>query len=316
MASYRWWGHPSQNKEEDESGTYAVHTLNDEETIAKLAAGVRRFNLPDEHNYIKIFKRLALTKGPYQTQSLQSLAGIYENRRLYVKAANYWQWVSDLPNQSKHTYKQAREKLSQIKDNWGQFEPVMTQPHGKGATVEFRFRNAKQVDFAAFRINIPELLNDVKAYIKRRPNKLKWQKINVDNIGRRLVENNEKKYIGKKAADWSMPLSPRKGHWDRRVTVQTPLKKAGAYLLVATLPGGHLPRSALHRQRPSRRNAPFFRHTRKRANLRRLSRGHVSRPDAWAHVLRKPNGRGPGAGSLVDLPRRRRARQPPPCPGR
>jgi uncharacterized protein YfaS (alpha-2-macroglobulin family) len=242
MASYRWLGHQSQNEEEDESGTYAIHTLNDEETIAKLAAGVRRFNLPDEHNYIKIFKTLALTKGPYQTQSLQALAGIYENRRLYVKAANYWQRVSDLPNQSKHTYKQAREKLSQIKDNWGKFEPVMTQPHGKGATVEFRFRNAKQVDFAAFRINIPELLNDIKAYIKRRPNKLKRQKINVDNIGWRLVENNEKKYIERKAADWSMALSPRKGHWDRRVTVQTPLKKAGAYLLVATLPGGHTSR--------------------------------------------------------------------------
>jgi hypothetical protein len=69
-----------------------------------------------------------------------------------------------------------------------------------------------------------------------------WQKININNIGWRLVENNEKKYLGKKAAGWSMKLTPREGHWDRRVTVETPLKKAGAYLLKATLAGGHTSR--------------------------------------------------------------------------
>ncbi|MDO9264347.1 MAG: MG2 domain-containing protein, partial [Desulfosalsimonadaceae bacterium] len=245
MASYGWWGRADDT--EEASGTYAVHTLADDESIAKLATGIRRFHLPDEFNYIKIYKTLAVNQGGYRENALQTLADIYTNRRMYQKAAAYWQQILELPNLSKDSYKGAKEKLAQIVDNWGQFEPVMTQPHqknkkGKGATVEFRFRNAKNVDFEAYEIKVPQLLADVKAYIKRRPNEMDWQKINVDNIGWRLVENNEQKYLGKKAAGWSMALTPRENHWDRRVTVETPLKKAGAYLLKATLAGGHTSR--------------------------------------------------------------------------
>ncbi len=43
----------------DESGTYALHTLDENETIAKLASGIKRFKLPDEFNFIKIFQQVA-----------------------------------------------------------------------------------------------------------------------------------------------------------------------------------------------------------------------------------------------------------------
>jgi len=245
MARYGWWGRADDT--EEASGTYAVHTLADDESIARLATGVKRFHLPDEFNYIKIYKTFAENPNGYQVNALQTLADIYTNRRMYEKAAACWQQVLEIPNLSKDTYKTAKEKRAQILDNWGQFEPVMTQPYqknkkGKGATVEFRFRNAKNVDFEAYEIKVPQLLADVKAYIKSRPNEMDWQKINLDNIGWRLVENNEKKYIGEKAAGWSMALTPRENHWDRRVTVETPLKKAGAYLLKATLAGGQTSR--------------------------------------------------------------------------
>ena len=32
---------------QDESGTYALHTLKENETIAKLASGIKRFTLPE-----------------------------------------------------------------------------------------------------------------------------------------------------------------------------------------------------------------------------------------------------------------------------
>lgn len=240
MAGYDGWDRFADP--EDVSGTYAVHTLADDESIAKLATGIRRFHLPDECNYIKLYKMLAQSNGGYQENALQTLADIYTNRRLYEEAARYWQQVLNLPDRSKDTDHSARRRLAQIVDNWGRFEPVMTQPYGKGATVEFRFRNAESVDFEAYEIKVPLLLDDVKAYIKRRPNKMDWQKIDLNTIGWRLVENNEKKYLGKQAAGWSMRLTPREGHWDRRVTVETPLKQAGAYLLKATLAGGNTSR--------------------------------------------------------------------------
>ncbi len=240
MAGYNGWGRFTDA--EDVRGTYAVHTLTDDESIAKLATGVRRFHLPDEFNYIKHYKMLAQSEGGYQENALQALAEIYTNRRLYAEAAKYWQKILDLPGRSQNTYQTAKLRRAQIVDNWGQFEPVMTHSQGKGATVEFRFRNAERVEFVAYEIKVPQLLEDIKAYIKSRPSDMDWQKIDPNNIGWRLVENNEKKYLGKKAAGWTMPLTPREGHWDRRVTVATPLKKAGAYLLQATLAGGHTSR--------------------------------------------------------------------------
>src|SRR5262249_55972623 len=35
----------------DTSGTYALHTLSETETIARLATGIKRFELPDEFNW-------------------------------------------------------------------------------------------------------------------------------------------------------------------------------------------------------------------------------------------------------------------------
>ena len=46
-ASAAW--RPTTRKE-DESGTYALHTLGENETIARLATGIKRFKLPDEFN--------------------------------------------------------------------------------------------------------------------------------------------------------------------------------------------------------------------------------------------------------------------------
>src|SRR5690606_32116012 len=48
-----------EQEEGDESGPYAVGTLADTETIARLATGIKRFTLPDEFNFIRIYQRLA-----------------------------------------------------------------------------------------------------------------------------------------------------------------------------------------------------------------------------------------------------------------
>src|SRR5262249_1390413 len=41
---------------------------------------------------------------------------------------------------------------------------------------------------------------------------------------------------------WDLGLEPMPGHLDKRVTVTTPLQKAGAYLLTATMEGGNVSR--------------------------------------------------------------------------
>ena len=234
----RYFRVSEEEQESDESGTYALHTLREDETIARLAAGIRRFPLPDEFNFIRVYQKIADNpQGGYREQALNTLAEIFENRRQYDKAASYWKRSIKEHGPGHNNWKQ--KKVDQILGNWGQFEPVMTHPAGEEATVEFRFRNGRKVSFEAHEVRVKQLLNDVKSYLKSNPRSLDWKKMNIGNIGYRLVEQNEQKYIGRKVAAWTMNLKPRKMHFDKRITVQTPLEKAGAYLLTARMADGN-----------------------------------------------------------------------------
>ena len=115
-------------------------------------------------------------------------------------------------------------------------------PPAAGATVDFRFRNGKQVHFEAHEILFTKLLEDVKAHISFGPKQLEWQNIEINDIGSRLVAMNQQQYIGRSVARWDLDLQPLPGHFDKRITVTTPLQKAGAYLLTAKLEGGNVSR--------------------------------------------------------------------------
>ncbi|MCX7049435.1 MAG: MG2 domain-containing protein [Candidatus Sumerlaeota bacterium] len=248
MASYSYfWGRQTDDTSKDESGTYALHTLKDSETIARLAAGIKRFKLPDEFNFISIFTDIAKTdKNYYGRESLKRLAENYENRRQYPRAAEYWkELMTRIGNSDKNEYKQAENRFKQITNAWGEFEMIQTQPAGEAAALDYRFRNGKKVEFEAFEIKVNALLVDVKNFIRTKPRMLDWQKINIQDIGQRLVYNNEDKYIGAKVDSWSLPVEPRLNHFDKRVTVKTPLKKAGAYLVVAKMEDGNVSRIIL-----------------------------------------------------------------------
>jgi len=245
MARYGWrFGRvETDDTKDDTSGTYALHSLAEKETIARLATGVKRFELPDEFNFVKIYHQIAdepRRRDSYGQRALVQLAQIFENRRQYPRVAGYWQrLIAEYPTADPRARRNWQDRLDQIVGNWGRFEPVMTQPAGRGATVEYRFRNGRQVELTAHEINVPKLLDDVKAYLKSHPTQLDRQKLDVSTIGYRLVERNQKEYLGRRVAQWRMDLDPRDGHFDKRVTVTTPLQKAGAYLLTAKMNDGN-----------------------------------------------------------------------------
>ena len=86
--------------------------------------------------------------------ALENLARIFENRRQYPKAADYWRRLIQ-ENPGSRQVKDWKQQLAQIEANWGRFEPVMSQPAGQGATVEYRFRNGTAVELEAYEIKSP-----------------------------------------------------------------------------------------------------------------------------------------------------------------
>ncbi|MBI2808212.1 MAG: alpha-2-macroglobulin [Planctomycetes bacterium] len=243
MAYYGWrFGNIDDTDGDKKSGTFALHTLKDKETIARLATGLKRFTIPDEYNWIKIYQRIAdraLTS--WGERALGNLGQEFEDRRQYPRAATIWKRAIKDYGAGPNQWRQKRH--DQIVNNWGRFENVQTQPAGTEPHLDFRFRNGNQVAFEAHSVDVPKLLNDVKAYLRANPgNRIDWNQVNVSNIGYRLVEKQQVQYLTGKVAAWNVNLKPRPKHVDDRITVKAPLKKPGAYLVTAQMANGNLSR--------------------------------------------------------------------------
>ena len=233
----------TEDEPDNAKSLYALDTLSEDETLARLATGIKRFPLPADHNPILLLRQIAgeaaRAKNPNHAgeEALNRLAVIFENRRQYPKAAACWQESITRYGPGSNKWKQL--KLNQIVDNWGEFEPVEPQTPASKPTVDYRFRNGTRVTFEARTLQVPRLLQDIQDYLKSNPRDLDWNKLQIDNLGWRLIQANESRYIGGVAAEWELPLTPRDNHVDRRVTVPVPLAKPGAYWLTARIDKGN-----------------------------------------------------------------------------
>ena len=221
-----------------EPGPYAVHTLTDDETIVKLATGVERIPLKKGFNHIVILKRLAEGKDSHAEQALERLVGVYENRRQYPRAAEQLRSLIERFGAGGKD-KPRQKRLDQIVGNWGQLGPVANQVAGEAARVRLRYRNAEQVTFTAKEVRYDQLIKDALATIRSRPRELDRLKIELNELGHRLVVLNEEKYVGEQVASWTTDLEPLPEHFDRLQVMETPLKKAGVYLLTARMQDGN-----------------------------------------------------------------------------
>lgn len=224
LAHYGWRFDAEGDEDgKTEGGIFAVDSLAENETIARLATGVKRFPLPEEFNFIRMFR---------EGQNWTELAQIFQNRRQYDKAAECWAKAG--PSYA--------HQLSQIRGNWGELLPTTVFPAGEGAKVQFRFRNGKKVRFTAQEIDTAKLLAEIKRYLKSNPGQLDWNNLNPEAIGYRIVQQDEDDFVRGEVAAWDLALEPRAKHFSRRIAVTTPLQKAGAYLLTATMEGGNTSR--------------------------------------------------------------------------
>ncbi len=188
---------------------WSLPTLGDNETICRLASGPKRLPLPDEFNPLSLFRKIkAGNDKNYAGRAADQIAGIYEDRQQYVKAAKAWQDAISQTGNFKHR----QFRLDQIVKPWGEFEPTSTHPAGQGPTLDFKFRNGRKLELEAFPIRIDLLLADMKAHLKSNPQNVDWKQIHLEQIGFRLVQENQLKYLNSRVAQWSVALEPRAEH--------------------------------------------------------------------------------------------------------
>ena len=232
-----WYGMRNADQDDTKANILALDTLADDETIARLATGIKRFKLPADQHPIALHKQLLALGEEEKKQVIvvlnaRRLGELYLNRRQFPRAAEYYRQAIKWSKDDRQR-KRLVAKLSQITDAWGTFEAASTQPAGTGATVDFRFRNATQVELTAQPIDVEQLLADVKAHLESNPKRIDRSKIRLENLGYSIFDKNRQKYIGKETARWQLDLDPAKDHFDRRTTLTTPLQTPGAYFVTA-----------------------------------------------------------------------------------
>jgi hypothetical protein len=247
MAYYGWrFGGIGENEDnKDKTGTFALHTLKENETIARLATGLKRLDVPDEFNWIKIYTRVAdRAQTAWGARALDNLGSEFEDRRQYPRSAEWWKRA--IKEYGPGGDQNRQKRLDQIVGNWGRFENVQTQLADKEALLDFRYRNGNKVAFEAHEIDVPKLLDDVKAYLRSNPgNRLDYNQLNIHNIGHRLVFEGQTQYLKGKVHEWKVDVKPRPAHVDDRVTVKAPKLKPGAYLITGQMADGNLSRIVL-----------------------------------------------------------------------
>ena len=234
----RWLQRRLQDTEDSTqatTGIFDVHTLSDEETIAHLANGIQRFRLPDEHNPLYLYKRLAQSSNESISESAaKDLFQIYVNRRQLTKAVAWWKQQKSLAAE--------QDMLLDIIEPRGKLDATGTFPAGKKASLGLVFRNAHNVQFQAMKVDVEKLVQATKEWLMSKgDSKSPFAEDRLPDIPM-PAEQFSKLALGQfateEAANWSVPLEPKPGHWDQRIQVETPLQEPGLYIVTAQFDEG------------------------------------------------------------------------------
>ena len=233
LSGFGWW---RQQDPDEAKGILQVHTLEESETIAKLASGVRRFELPEDYQFIPLLRRLST--GKMSNDSLGDLlVQILLNRRQHVSAGTELKRLIETHGRGHKNHRQ--RLLEQIEGDWGRFVSAPMSQAGQKPKVDFIYRNARNVSLSLHELRIDLVVGDLFRHLESNPRQIRHQTLDVAGIGHRLVNENQEKYLGEKVREWEVALDPRKNHWDTRAELEMPVSRAGAYLLKATAGKGN-----------------------------------------------------------------------------
>lgn len=235
LASYGWWSQPDV-KERD--GILQASTLKEDETIAKLANGVKRFTLREDYQFIPGLRKLMRAgKGSPEAQAGDLLVQVFLNRKQYVTAAETLEEVIRLHGAG--TSDSRKNLLKQIRGNWSQFGMTPTYFASKPVEVPLTFRNAKSVKLSLTQVKEGLLMQDIIEHLKSNPVQIDHMKSSFSQLGRVLMEKDRQRYLGDELRSWTEELKPADGHVNTEANLGLGKLAPGAYLLKSELEDGN-----------------------------------------------------------------------------
>ena len=211
-----------------------LKTLQDDETVVRLANGIKRFRLPVEYNYIRMWREL---------KEYDSIASEYERRYQFVKACEMWKKAGE---GNGYHIKRISSPCVVLSGN------VLIVSYKKRGRFEVNFRNADELEFSLVKIDVAKYLEEFKDDIKN--NRKRDNYYNPWNIywflyGCRDLKKVDE-YLTDKKYSWSVKVSSPEDHFDAKKEIEVPYDlPQGDYLLEITAKGGNRIHSLLRVQR-------------------------------------------------------------------
>ena len=211
-----------------------LRSLDDDETVTKLANGIKRFKLPVEYNYLRMWREL----GDYA-----SIAQEYELRYQFVKACEMWIKAGE-------GYSHFVERISSPHVALSGNVPVVSCK--KRGRFEVNFRNADELGFSLVKIDVARYLEEIKGDIKN--NRKRDDYYYLWDVFRLLRRCNDlkkvEKYLTGEKYSWSVKVSSPEDHFDAKKEIEVPYDlPQGDYLLEITAKDGNRIHSLLRVQR-------------------------------------------------------------------
>lgn len=164
LANYSRYFPSNPNAPTSETGIWDLHTLDDSETIAKLATGVKRFKLPDDENCLVLWREaLEYADGAHRkADALNRIAQEYSDRGQYDKALELYRRALAEKGTARQTRDYLQKQIDQIVDPWGRFDFAASKINGAETVVSVICRNADAVEFVVREIDATKLLAEFR----------------------------------------------------------------------------------------------------------------------------------------------------------
>ncbi len=200
---------------------FDLNTLEDYETIARLANGTRRFELPEGHRFLELYRK---------AKNWEPLAQAYLYRTQRDKAAEAYRLALEATINDRQIQR-IKQRLTQIVDPWCEWLPSKVHLAGEKPKLLAMHRNAETLSLVAKPINVQQLLGDIQNQIEDQSGKIEYYEFQIEQLGWRLLQKNQDKYVEESPVEWTEEVTLAEDHADQRTEIEVPITKPGAYLV-------------------------------------------------------------------------------------
>ncbi len=216
--------------------------LGDDEALVLAGGRIRRVTLPEQFNVLALLRKVSTDYADSgAADQARYAAGLYcQSRQQYVKALDEYEALREVFPESAWA-KSAGHQTAFIKEPQVQISQTGVQLAGVPAQVQVSYRNAHRVWFVARRIDLRGMLEELRAHAlkdEEEPYRYfgmlqNWSHYFVRGRQRDWETELAARYVGPEVARWADAVEDDGTHRYAHVTLQTPLKEGGAYLVCA-----------------------------------------------------------------------------------